>query len=434
MADTTALTRASSLWLGTTVVALYILFVSAVTFGFGSYIYRTAWQNDPPVMMITDVDGEVAADTDIDNNIFLLRREQALEADKLLLAAEIRDRRVQLADNAAQVKVSYGPIARANEAMRVHVNVVIADLTEFQYLLTGTFRARYDVILDDVDLKPHGKLVALLDLTEQGMPDADADAETQARFVDLSAAARVTLAERLAEIESAGAASHKIQQAGEVVLGEIREREEKIKRHDENIGVLRTALPLASVVRARLSSLSIQTWILPDDILLRLVSFPTIFLTLIVTIAAGALGTVVAFSRRYYSGTDTGLTMSRLFVNVGEGIAAAIAIFLFSGAGMLALTQGGGSASDVELSPYTVAFVAFLSGFMAEDAFAAIQAAGKRIFNTEDKGADKNEDKAKAADTTAPDDAAPDPVEEIAEIELQPDPNAPDPVEPPKPT
>ena len=112
---------------------------------------------------------------------------------------------------------------------------------------------------------------------------------------------------------------------------------------------------------------------------LRLVSFPTIFLTLIVTIAAGGLGTMVAFSRRYYSHTDEP-NVSRLMVNVGEGIAAAIAIFLFSGAGMLALTQGSGSQSAVELSPYTVAFVAFLSGFMAEDAFGAIQAAGKRIF------------------------------------------------------
>ena len=71
-------------------------------------------------------------------------------------------------------------------------------------------------------------------------------------------------------------------------------------------------------------------------------------------------------------------------MNVGEGIAAAIAIFLFSGAGMLALTQGGGATSDVELSPYTVAFVAFLSGFMAEDAFASIQQAGKNIFKTGD--------------------------------------------------
>ena len=105
---------------------------------------------------------------------------------------------------------------------------------------------------------------------------------------------------------------------------------------------------------------------------------------MIVTIAAGGLGTVVAFSRRFYSANNSdALTLSRLFVNVGEGIAAAIAIFLFSGAGMLALTQGGGTSNDVELSPYTVAFIAFLSGFMAEDAFASIQSAGKRIFKTE---------------------------------------------------
>lgn len=420
MADETALTRVSSLWLGTTVVALYILFVAAVTFGFGSYIYRTAWQNDPPVIVVTG--SEAAQDTDIDNNIFLLRREQNLEFDKLRLADEIRDRSLLLAENAAQVKVSYGPIARAKEAMRVYVNVAIADLTEFQYLLSGPFRARYDVILNDPDLAPHGMLTALLDLMEQGMPEADADAETQARFVDLSEAARVTLADRLVEVEQANAASHKIQQEGVVVLDEIKERKDKIALHDQNIAVLRQALPLASVVRARLSSLSIRMWVLPDDILLRLVSFPTIFLTLIVTIAAGALGTVVAFSRRYYSGKDSGLTMSRLFVNVGEGIAAAIAIFLFSGAGMLALTQGGGSANDVELSPYTVAFVAFLSGFMAEDAFAAIQAAGKRIFNTEEKDDDKTEEPEQTADEPKAEDVDPeDATSQTSEPPAKPD-------------
>ncbi|MEP6019174.1 MAG: hypothetical protein ABJ251_11930 [Paracoccaceae bacterium] len=133
-----------------------------------------------------------------------------------------------------------------------------------------------------------------------------------------------------------------------------------------------------STGRARLAALSTNIWVIGDTFR-RLVSFPTIFLTLIVTIAAGGLGTIVAFSRRYYDGGDT-VSMARLFVNVGEGIAAAVAIFLFSGAGMLALTNGAGPASAVELSPYTVAFIAFLSGFMAEDAFASIQAAGKRIF------------------------------------------------------
>ena len=131
-----------------------------------------------------------------------------------------------------------------------------------------------------------------------------------------------------------------------------------------------------STGRARLAALSTNIWVIGDTFR-RLVSFPTIFLTLIVTIAAGGLGTIVAFSRRYYDGGDT-VSMGRLFVNVGEGIAAAVAIFLFSGAGMLALTNGAGLAGAVELSPYTVAFIAFLSGFMAEDAFASIQAAGTR--------------------------------------------------------
>lgn len=377
--------RASSLSLGVTVVLLYVIFVLLVTFGFGSYIYRTSWMNEPPTVLAQETALETAKDTDIDNNIFLLRREQILEDEIQSLRAEIRDKRTQQVEKLAQVKVSYGPISRAEEAMRVHVNVVIADMTEFQYTLSGPYRDRYELILDDPELTPHNKLTALMDLLQAGMPDGAADSDTLGRFEDVLAPARITLAERLAAFEKANAASHKIQQEGKVIQEEINEREKKIEDHEAKITEVRRVLPLDSVIRARLSSLALNIWIAPN-IVLRLVSFPTIFLTLIVTIAAGALGTVVAFSRRYYAGHDEGLTLSRLFVNVGEGIAAAIAIFLFSGAGMLALTQGGGAGGDsVELSPYTVAFVAFLSGFMAEDAFASIQAAGKRIFNTEDK-------------------------------------------------
>ncbi len=161
-----------------------------------------------------------------------------------------------------------------------------------------------------------------------------------------------------------------------------------------------------STGRARLEALKTNVWVIGDTFR-RLVSFPTIFLTLIVTIAAGGLGTVVAFSRRYYEGGDA-VSMARLFVNVGEGIAAAVAIFLFSGAGMLALTNGAGTAGAVELSPYTVAFIAFLSGFMAEDAFASIQAAGKRIFQREEKpkgGASQDEAAKHTVPVVSPDTA-----------------------------
>ncbi|MEP5630610.1 MAG: hypothetical protein ABJP79_01870 [Tateyamaria sp.] len=391
MADQNIGYHASSLSLGITVIVMYAIFVSLVTFGFGTYIYRTTWQSNPPV--VEDGASEVAIDTDIDNNIFLLRREKSIEADKLLILAEIRDLHSQSADNQVLVKQSFGPINREREGLRLFVNRTIVDLTKYQYAMTDTDRTKYELALNDEGLDPFAKLTELLNVLDGGMANADLDDAGRDAFADLSGAAKGGLEDALDAVELANAASHKLQQAGLVIDEQIAARKAQNVTYDENIAALRRALPLDSVIRARLSSLSLELPIAPE-LLLRLVSFPTIFLTLIVTIAAGALGTVVAFSRRYYSNTTADeLSLSRLFVNVGEGIAAAIAIFLFSGAGMLALTQGGGGAEhSVELSPYTVAFVAFLSGFMAEDAFASIQAAGKRIFNTEGAALDKLEE------------------------------------------
>ena len=70
-----------------------------------------------------------------------------------------------------------------------------------------------------------------------------------------------------------------------------------------------------------------------------------------------------------------------MLINAAEGVAAAVAIFFLAGSGMLMLTQGAeGTSQGVELSPYLIACIAFISGFMAEDAFSRIQVAGKNIF------------------------------------------------------
>lgn len=160
-----------------------------------------------------------------------------------------------------------------------------------------------------------------------------------------------------------------------------------------------------------------------------LIQLPTIMLTLLVTIAAGGLGAVVAFtrdnfaartqpiakaSREGHANEDADLdviapaairdgrqtsangwaAVARLLVLTGEGIAAAMAIFLFTEAGMLMLTQGGPDGTgQVDISPYLVTFMAFVSGFMAEDAFARIQFAGKKIFRvTADENGGKGPD------------------------------------------
>ncbi|MFH1805439.1 MAG: hypothetical protein ABID63_11185 [Pseudomonadota bacterium] len=156
-----------------------------------------------------------------------------------------------------------------------------------------------------------------------------------------------------------------------------------------------------------------------------LMQMPAIMLTLMVTVAAGGLGSVVSFIRRYrlalppgnlsgnLSGNSPGgspaptlesapeitsdaiidtcgnpAVIGRLLVMVSEGVAAAIAIFLFTQAGMLMVTQGGGAENtgEINISPFLLTFMAFVSGFMAEDAFNRIQDAGRKLFRARNDG------------------------------------------------
>ncbi|MEE3045158.1 MAG: hypothetical protein VX620_07905 [Pseudomonadota bacterium] len=59
--------------------------------------------------------------------------------------------------------------------------------------------------------------------------------------------------------------------------------------------------------------------------------------------------------------------------------------FLFAKARKLMLTQGGPDGTgQVDISPYLLTFIAFVSGFMAEDAFARIKFAGQKLFRVAD--------------------------------------------------
>ncbi|MEL6449669.1 MAG: hypothetical protein AAFQ19_00295 [Pseudomonadota bacterium] len=397
MADSKTGVYVSSISLGATVIALYALFVLLVTIGFGSYIYRTAWQAQP-ISASSDGDRQALV-ADIDNLLFIIKREQDLGRAKSSVTQDIQFESNVLSEIEARHKQSFASISRAKIAVRSQVDTTIGRLSEYQFALDGPQRFNFDGALAQMHIAvkdepanlraamAEQQLRGLLGTLAVGLEKSQVDLDTLDSFKILREDAENTLDTLAAAVTAANSASH-------VVLAELEAKQKEIDElvklrgaHDSNIQALHQTLSPGDPARARLSALTLNLPIFPD-ILMRFVSFPTIFLTLIVTIAAGGLGTVVAFSRRYYSSHMSGeLTLSRLFVNVGEGIAAAIAIFLFSGAGMLALTQGGGSGNEVELSPYTVAFVAFLSGFMAEDAFASIQAAGKRIFSTDAQAA-----------------------------------------------
>lgn len=377
MTDTFQLEKArdwsGSLTLGIFVIALYIFFVGAVFAGFATYIYRSEWK-----VVLNEATANPVGTGDLDSLIFTLKQEESLLAGSQVQ----RDRLVAL--NLQKLDLDREILAIAAER-----DALDAQAENEGFLAIATFKGFFDVLGD-------GDMTRLNKVLDDGKVNVSQRAETALAQldnvsyrttvsptrrdnvqvqIDTTRAFFAQIAEQRKKLDDRDVALKP--QLAQIGIG-ASQADAVIAANEERLAALRERLPLGSPDRARLDSLSSMLF---GNLFQRLVSFPTIFLTLIVTMAAGGLGTVVAFSRRFYSDPKGLPSVSRLFVNVGEGIAAAIAIFLFSGAGMLALTQGAGSGGEVELSPFAVAFVAFLSGFMAEDAFSSIQAAGKRIFN-----------------------------------------------------
>jgi hypothetical protein len=122
--------------------------------------------------------------------------------------------------------------------------------------------------------------------------------------------------------------------------------------------------------------------------------WPTIVLTLLVTLAAGLLGGTVSFLGPVLRSQhpDGGIDRSEFVELVRRcmlGITAALGIFLFAGSGLLVLTAQSGKAltsNSLELSPYFVAFLAFISGFLADDTFRRLTEAGRAILQARGAG------------------------------------------------
>lgn len=373
MAENRAIEHASNVSLGITVALLYVVFVTSVFAGFATYIYRTDWTAN----LSTGTDGESGTIADIDNLIFVINRERVLTQrhdQTLAWMAELQARKFEIEAEQASIDSVLGD---AENNIKSQVERMLAGL-DAGYFPEEEKSAR---ALLEKPGTPIQKAREAVQYVVEHNPTANMPESTETAALD---AIVLGLRQTDALIQEYEGKKQVNDQAFTLNDMEVQRAEHQLGVILGQLDALRERLPPGSAERARLAALSMDIPII-GEAFQKLVSFPTIFLTLIVTIAAGGLGTVVSFSRRYYAGENgAGLTLSRLFVNVGEGIAAALAIFLFSGAGMLAFTQGTGSSNEVELSPYTVAFIAFLSGFMAEDAFASIQSAGKRIFKRDD--------------------------------------------------
>ncbi|MFD1343926.1 hypothetical protein [Litorisediminicola beolgyonensis] len=363
-------------------IGLYLIFVGALTLGFAAYITRTSIQTeiaaDSAVFRSIDA---VFHHTRSETRLLNERRAaqaQADEAQTKLLAAELvaeqKDRQVRRL--ATQRDEALGQLTHRTDDLRARFSRLEDGLPS---ILAGARAKGLDAEAEALSKLP------VAPASSDSALSGDQDALSEAR----SAVKEIEAKMAVSEVEAAYAANERV-----IAKHRLETAANDVQRVDEALATLRSDDRLASPHLTRIR------WMEGDNtgasaLFSRMVSWPTILLTLFVTVFSGALGSVVSFSRAY-GASETGSqqdSSTRLFVGIGEGTAAAIAIFLLSGAGMLVLSQGTGVANRVELSPYTVAFIAFVSGFMASDAFGRIEETGRQFFkrDRQEKGAAETE-------------------------------------------
>ena len=365
---------------GFAVFLLYVFFVAAVFAGFASYLTRTHLEADF-TKNATNTRG-------LDDLIYLLKREAALQAqiDETLVQVNEADARI----DAAKALIS-GIESDRDNAMAQRDTLAIRTLVHVergQALWDAGSISQIDDVLENAGLPDDlSRMRAILALVPALGFSADAEPDAVSVLRGHLSAAQTELDAVDARLREVGQELLTLQSDLDRALEARSWPNKQRDQFERELNALRAREPADSSNRARVSALA---QLYGGQFFLELVSMPTIFLTLIVTMAAGGLGTVVSYTRSLQSpereaARKDGETLfvddlSRLFVGVGEGIAAALAIFLLAGAGMLVLTNGTGSPRNAEISPYTVAFIAFLSGFMAEHAFIRIQKTGKELF------------------------------------------------------
>ena len=346
------------------VALLYAVFITTLVVGFASYISRVNLSNELS-------DAKVGS---LDKVIFLNNREE-----------NIQTRLVESRDALFEVQTELLRLREQRDSLDSEIYQKTANLID-QFIPISTAISIYGNALDPAFVKYYRDLMQESDTHYFELAKRLSVALSTVQYQEFAAAESVTEFTAVVEDVQKKLADARVDlQKTEATFRQLRQKEHLVERNiDEIQNLIQDDLEELSKIdegisndqRALIASFKNSF----AEIFYSLLQIPTIILTLIVTIAAGGLGSVVAFTKNFATGTERA-TSGLLFVNVGEGVAAAVAVFLFASAGMLTLTQNaGGAQGAIELTPYTVAFIAFVSGFMAEDAFTRIQIAGKRIF------------------------------------------------------
>ena len=111
-----------------------------------------------------------------------------------------------------------------------------------------------------------------------------------------------------------------------------------------------------------------------------LLYMPQQVLVLFLTGAMGMLGSVITMTWSYVR-EDGGLTLRRFLVLPLVGSMSAFIILIFVSAGQLTLTSG---ADNNDLNPFTLSFLAIISGLLSERAYTRMADVGSNFFRVDD--------------------------------------------------
>ena len=349
------------------VIFLYLVFIAVLFAGFASYISRV------------NLGAELAEAKvgSLDKVIYLTNRENEIRGKFEASRQELFLNQHEYHDLRLKKERAEAAMYEKTVALMDQFIPITPTISKNEDILDDEFVLRYRRLTQSVDMsfadqaRYLGGTLASIQF-RRGAPEDRVDEVTAGVLMVLNNYTRAR-----GELHEAEAADELLQQQEILMLARRDEIRATLAQYSDELGKINESI--SNENRALIASFKNSF----AEILYDLIRIPTIILTLIVTIAAGGLGSVVSFTKNFVRG-EARATPGMLFVNVGEGVAAAVAIFLMAGAGMLMLTQGSGGGGSVELTPYMVAFIAFVSGFMAESAFARIQLAGKRIFDVSD--------------------------------------------------
>lgn len=369
-----AITNTGRTATGIALIFFYTLFLATVFFGFAAYVARVDISRDLKAdsVSLDTLLLRVDAERLFDRELAILHKDHADILDHIAtLENEYDNLESKVFSFDDSVTTAFAPIGSIVNENAAHISdvsvarinsIIVTNDAHAAEKLTDFFKAwslfsfKNDVDDDkkkDINISIRNNFVVLTDIRQ--------DIESW----------KITRSTKSAELKQRN--SHLQNSISKI--SDINIKRQKLKLDD-----------LSTEHKARIASFE-KSLSFVSHYLLRL---PTIILTLLVTVAAGGLGATVSLTRTFIA-DKTSIAAAPLFGGVAEGVAAAVGIFFLAGAGMLMLSQGTAQGNGkVELSPYMVAFVAFVSGFMAKDAFLRIQEAGKNIFQAPDQQPSKS--------------------------------------------